>query len=632
MFEFSARILLAGGIVFAASFGLFDFDLAWKAAAALGALGIFGHRLEARGMRNPGIAGFFAVADAFVVSWLLGAAGALEGLGFLVLAPCVWAAARHRARPLHMAPLASASLLATHALQSGLAMPPKLLLAQAAAILLVGLILPQTPEKNEEPAPQPMSLAQPVENALLELREKYRQLREAYQDLDRRSRRDRISARLHEAREGSRATFYTRVAAKVAELTGARGLVLYTVAQFAETMVVRSTSGTVDDAVADMSLPIDLKRGIAFVEDSTEKMLACVRPESGARWRNIVLGHEGRVVGMLSMSHDDPDALDEAVRTAEEIAPAAAAILADEARRERFERRVREAELMYDLGVLCHGAGSRPDLAARVVRELAELLRLDHAAVYLLDGDGSILLSQQGARVRLIDQMSFAKGGGVAGWRAIGAPELLLFDVRADSRCPAKEALRARVGSYAVVPLSVGDDPVGFLSAATHRTGGIDLRDAEALRIAAAELGQALARIEAPAAEAEGVMTPGEFQRHVAGREGCLVHLEPMRRLDLIEAFGAPALNHALRTFVRRLRARLPVGGAICRRAEGDYVVYLPGSDEGAASRWANEVAALGAMIGLRTPDGAASIPLALRARVARWAPQNDGFLAEQTA
>jgi GGDEF domain-containing protein len=181
----------------------------------------------------------------------------------------------------------------------------------------------------------------------------------------------------------------------------------------------------------------------------------------------------------------------------------------------------------------------------------------------------------------------------------------------------AQEALKRRVGSFVLVPLNTAQATIGFITAATHSRGGLDKPQIESLRIAAIELSQAFLRLEGKSSEPEGVMTPAEFGKRVQGTKGIFVYLEPLRREQLADTFGKSAVDLALRKFVGQLKRSLPKGGCVCRRDEGDYVVFLPKVSLEKATSWANDVTATSAMIAVRTADGSAKIPLALRSKVA---------------
>ena len=254
------------------------------------------------------------------------------------------------------------------------------------------------------------------------------------------------------------------------------------------------------------------------------------------------------------------------------------------------------------------------------------MIDADHLAVHEIHEGRMGLLAKSGIDVSLIDDMSFAGGKGVEGWFGIDAPELLLHEVRKDARCP--PSFRAiHIGSYLVIPLESDAGVVGYVSAACNASGGLGREAAESLRLAALELAKALFP-----SRAAGVMTPSEFQRFMGRKAGHLVFLQPVRRETIESRFGRPAFSHCMRRLTGRLRLRLPSGAAVCRRPEGDFLVFLPDAEEDAARNWANETVAYASMIGLRTPDGTHVVPMALRARVAPINQQSNGFLQELTA
>jgi GGDEF domain-containing protein len=160
----------------------------------------------------------------------------------------------------------------------------------------------------------------------------------------------------------------------------------------------------------------------------------------------------------------------------------------------------------------------------------------------------------------------------------------------------------------------------------THRVGGITEEEMAMLRIVAGEMGQAWARLEpALAAEEPHITTPAEFRQKIAaGRHGALVYLDVVKQDALVEKFGQPSFDKALREAAVRLKSLLPAGGFLCRRAEGDYVAFLPEQSEEAARRWAAQAVAAASLVPVTTPDGRARIPMNLRAKVAVLSPQLD--------
>ncbi|MCW5941444.1 MAG: GAF domain-containing protein [Fimbriimonadaceae bacterium] len=627
MVEFIARLLFAGSLVGLGWFNVagVEFDLAWKTGAMLAALAVLVGLVERRDLRNPGVAGLIAVLDAISLALIVGKLDALDTFGFVVLLPVAYAAARFGSLPSAMAPLAAAAILIANFVFRS-ADPAPTLLGQTALVLAVGLLTNQrrtvmtvTRDLATTPAPleEDEGVEPPVPEAYLQLRENYRTLRDEFRDLQRRGRRDRLTVRLIETRRHRGLAFYRHLAATLAQLTEADQVVLHTTAQFTDSFVARATAGDVPEAFVRETIPFDLSRGLDSLAGQAADRLRALQSESDrATGANIVLFDDHRPTGMLTVRSLDESKLAEARATAEEAASLVAWLIREEAASRRTHRRLHEAELLYEIATTGTGATSPAALAARVVAELADATELDHLGAYFLDGDQLVPAALHGRSVRFLESMSFAYGPGIAGWLKIGAPELAIFDVFEDQRCDKAEALKQRVGSYCVVPIQFDEAPYGFLSAASGTAGAIDVAEWHTLRLVAAEIGQAFSRRLEESASQSGLMTAREFQSHLqAMPSGWLVYLEPLRRQELLEVFGRAALQRALRDYAHKLRARLPRGGAICRRPEGDYVAFLPEVSESFARSWTNEAAAMASMVAV---EGAGNRrPLAMRARTA---------------
>lgn len=614
MFELCSRLVLAGLLVFlGGAFPILDFSLAMKVAIGVTVIGGLAYQLERKNLRSAGLSGLIAAADATAIAILLARHNALSSLGFLVLVPIGYAAYVHGVRPLSVAAIASAALLGSQAAYHEPITGE--VLGQVMGVLMVGVVTGRRREVERE-----IEIGG-IPDALADLKERYRELRVAYQELEVRSRNDRASASLSSCVLGDPQGWGTRIASRIAALVGAERVVLYVRAEYGPSFVVKSVCGEPGN---EQAFEANFTLAPAQTRYQADKSIRAMLP-AGTRFETAIINHGGHLIGLVQIEHRLADALETARLDLEEIAPYIAEAMAEGQRREDTDRRRREAELLYDMASLATGAESSSVAAARFVRELAETLHADHVGVYMIELEGARPLARQGVDVRLLERMSFAHGPGLPGWVKIDAPELLMFDVRADSRCPSDEALKARIGSYLVIPIEVGGGVFGYLSAASYRTGGLDLGAVETLRVAAAELGHSLSRMREGGLP-EGLMNPREFFAHVGGRPGSLVVLDPIRLEKILDTFGRPAVAHALRRFSRRVAARLPQGGALCRRAEGDFLAFLPECDEAFASRWANEIAATASMIGLRTPDGSNRIPLAIRARIAVLDPQTNGI------
>lgn len=637
MFELSVRLIGAGFITLIA--GLIDaaaFEVTWRTAVLVAAYSILGYQLENRKMKNAGIAGFIAAADAIAIACVLAAFNGLDGFGFLVLAPCAYAAARYGSLPTAMAPLAAASLLGASVIVADRT-PGNMLMAQAGAVLVLGLLLNHrrivtTVTRQLDPI-EPTGPGIP--DAYLELRESYRKLKDMYRDLEGRNRADHCCRMLYETRLAQGEPFFKRLGTTLKELTGADRLAVYTLAQFSNTLVVRSTVGEYPDELQDSAFDVDLTQAAIVVRERAEEAVRAILPqEERGSLASILLHHQGRLIGQVSLGHAHPAKVPDMRRIAEEIAPFLSSLIVEESQKASAESKLRETEVLYEIAVTASGAGTPTSLAARVVRELFPAMDVDHLGVAWLDGEQSILASHAGAGIRFMDAMTFSQGEGIAGWVRSGCPEIHIFNVAEDARCTPEQTLRLRISSYCAVPIQFTDKAYGYISAATHRVGGIDLPVLSMLRTVAAEMGQAISRLHGGAESGvEGLMTANEFQRFVTETgEGCMVVLETLRKEQLFESFGKPAVDHALRQLAIRMRAKLPQGGALCRRLNGDFAAFLVGCDEAFASSWANEVTTLAAMMALRTPDGRARIPLAVRARVAQVTMKTPGLFSEVVA
>lgn len=628
MVELIVRWALAAGVAALGYGGVLPWSLAWRVAVLSATLALVQALVARRGLRGPGVASLFAVLDAGMLAVGVASAQALEPLGFLVLIPCAYAVARHGASSALLAPVAVSLVVAAHNVFAREPMGP-IGLAQLAGVLIVGLLLNQgrivlTVEQAPAVPEVPSPVTEPEPSGFLELRENYRRLRDHCLHVERRAQRDQLTATLVDAMFSSGDRLPHRLAQRLRELTGVEGVVVATAAQLMDSMVVRAVSGEVDAPLRTVRFPVPSSWPEAQVRQAVSALLDTL-PEANGRRRcaNVVLKAHGRVLGVVCLSDPEPERLREGLERAEAAAGIVGKLLFEDVESEHLRVRARCAELLYTVATVSAGSTTPAAMAARIVRELGDLVDVDHLAIWMRDGDDAISLASCGARCPLLEAMSFATGPGLAGWYGVGMPELWLMDTAEDARCPRAEAVKRRTGSYLAVPISFDEVPFGFLTAGTHRAGGLDLGAVETLRTLAAEMGQALARLQG--VDRGGLATPTEFQQRVNEQgDGCLVVLEPLRRVELTEQYGAPVVETALRTLSRRVRGRLPAGGFLCRRNEGDLVAFLPDCAEPFARQWANEVASLAAMIGVGTPDGRSRDPLGLRARVAAKTPYSN--------
>lgn len=622
MVELSIRLLVSGLLVFATGMvapGEFTLALGAAGLHAAGA-GVL-DRLTARGLMGARVAILFGALDAGLVAFVLsrGMPAAYAGVvaPLALIGPALAVRVRG-ASPLLVMPLAAAAIYAGFAIGVGpiAAILPTIAGALAAVtICLSGGVRTVTLTVD---APVTAKSEEDEDEVLADLRLAFRKLREAYRELERSSKRDRILAGLGEARVGGEGSPFERVTTRLRKLSGADGLVLYTVAQYDDLFVVKAAVGDLAAAQSTQPLEVNAKAAAADVSDGADRLLATIR--DGVPGTNVPLIHDGRVVGVLAATAKEADALPRISFALEGVAPWLAGVVVDATKRESTERRLRETELLYAVSTGTDGAAGRSDLASRAVRELREIVDADHVSIAFVEDGVLVPLASEGVRASILETMSFAGGAGVEGWVRTGAPEIVMSDVRSDARCSPEMALRARIGSFVAIPLGIAEGIGAVLCAATARVGGLDLPQIESLRAAGAELARRFARPLVSESEGEGMLAPSEFATRLL-RGGVLVTLDPVR-LEIHEAaFGKPAVAHAMRTLGQRVRARLPEGAAACRTGEGRILVWMPDASETEAVSWGNEMAAISGTLGLRTPDGTKRIPIALRAKTALLDP-----------
>jgi GGDEF domain-containing protein len=623
MVELFLRLAAAGAAVgwagLSPSLGL---AFAGQGAGIFAAVSIFLFLLERKELRSPGISTAAAVGDAFFIAAILSRGGQMDRFGAACAIPILWASIRHQANPALTGPLSAGAMLASQNLFGivGLTWPA---LVNALLTACLGLLAQQSQKivtitKIEEAEPTILVPVPEAPDDYLELRENFRQLRDHASVLERRSRRDKLGVQTYQAVLSGLEPPCQAMAKKMMDGCGATGLTLYTVSEFGDKMIVQSTSGDVPDQLHSASFDTPLKAPEGAIRHKIEKLVQTIRPVDSSSG-TVMLKSRGRIVGMACIFAKNPDALDESRTRLEEAGDSLGATLKLIIDREEEARRLREVELLYTVACTASGSDTVSTLSQRVVRELSDMLAVDHMSLWVLDGSQPHLAARKGAEDSHFDILRLPYGPGLEGWVAAGCPELALHDAKSDSRLDSRETVRRRIGSYILIPILTSQKTEALLVATSSRIHGLDSSHLETLRVVASEVGQAFGRLGSGIKTSEGLATPKElFSAVQDSGAGCLVYMEIPRREELADSYGRAALAQAIAKFAQRIRSRLPAGALLCRRDEGDYVAYLRDMNEEAATSWANEAAATASMIALTTPDGRARIPLALKAKTAR--------------
>ncbi|MDI9635100.1 GAF domain-containing protein [Kamptonema cortianum] len=581
--------------------------------------------LEKFGKRNAGFSGFIAVADAMFLAAILASVGELERYGFVTLAPMLWATGRFGSDAAAMAPLVAATLMVSSGTmtQTGFTMPVML---HTLGVLVIGLLTNQTRVVvKETQIPVEVTKEIRVENDGDErVRKGFLSLQDRLEDLEKESRADRLAVKLWTAIHQADEPPMHALAKRLADETTVEGLVLYLCEKGRNQMLVASSTGKVPTELKGEKIPFQGDHSEAQIRHRVDKLLLQHRdPEFPAHSASILLKDRNRLVGMVCVFDDDLPTVDSAVRHVHETSHALGSLLRQAVEKEESKRRLREAEILYSIAAVSIGAESQNSLITRVVRETSDTVGLDHVGVFWTEGEVPTMVASEGLSVKFFEDISFAYGPGVAGWKGIGCPDVYVPDTSEDARVDRKQALKSRVGSYAMLPIHVGGEVVGFLSAAANRSGAIDLGKIETLRVVAGELSQALTRLDQGAAKSSGAMAPKEFYEVVRkGGNGAVVYVEVQRREELAKQHGPLALENAVKKVANRLRQRLPSGGGLCKRDQGDFIAYLPGITDEEARSWAtNSAASVHGML-ITTPDGSQRMNVTIRSKVAPFASQ----------
>lgn len=557
----SGLLLLGVGVL-----GLPEFTSLILPAAGycLFAFGVF--RLPNERRANPGVAGFVAFGDALTISWILATLGGSGTLGFLCAAPCAFAVSRYGTQPLSLAPLAASSLFVSAYLLGG---PfDAALLGQAVGVLVLCFMLESkrivaTTHRALDPEElRPLEGEEPT--AYLELRESLRRMREMYRDLQYRARRDGFATQVAELRHGPEANFLRRVVNKLADLSQAESLSLYTLGPAGSSLVFRAGKGATPNARAD-TLPLNPDHAPAQVTHFAAKALdALASDERKGTFRNVVLRHRGKLVGLLCASDPDPVGLEQTADALEQIAPYVAQAIAEEAEHRAWRFSAERAEFLYDLGSLLRDIDSLESGVALVTAELAQTL--------------------SGADVRI---------------KALRLPPLPEGEpsrqeghwwIGDEASAFARDWLGEDPGirSLAVVPVE-GASPLAIV-AFSRVADGLDESQVEVMRWGALELSRAIRALDSRR-RVRGWLPDDEFRQTVrqAG-QGCLIVFSPLPTASPSDARPLRQERRSWRLFRRRLTLALPADAVTSARSNGVIAVWSESWDSPKASSWARAV------------------------------------------
>ena len=152
-----------------------------------------------------------------------------------------------------------------------------------------------------------------------------------------------MTVELADTRTGLARDVPQRLASRLATLTGARSVVIYTVTTYGTGLVVKGAYGDLSQHEAEQSLDVDAKQSLSDLTTKGTQAVRAIR-EDESRVSTVPLVLDGRVVGLISLSHLNPIRLDEARLIAQDAADDIAVLIAEARDEEDVDRRLREAE------------------------------------------------------------------------------------------------------------------------------------------------------------------------------------------------------------------------------------------------------------------------------------------------
>jgi len=627
MYEFVCRLVAAIGLFgLSRFFGRPPIEIAWIIGVMSATYAAVAFLVESKKKTNPAFAGLIAGLDSLAISAAFAYSGLLHSLGLFVVAPMIYAVAKRGSNPLATGAIAAAALIFANAMANGTLEDP-IIFAQSAGILTIALFAnsPRIVVRPKTIQQMIAELAEPaIENstqALIELREKYRRLAREYRELERKSRSDRLGTKvlLNRTRAGAS---LSDVMNQIREMMRADGMILFTKNQLGDRFIVNEKVGRVPKDSVALSIPIHPNDNAQKLQLRINEAMATSQENDSEdlSFCSVLLALHGKLIGILTLFIEDPHELEDLRRRAEEAAEIIARVIVDEREHKSVLRKMREAELLYEIACRTDGAATETDLSRRVVQVLKDILPECDIAIYKLHNGKPTLMAREGRAIELFETLTYQPEG-IEGWLKRGGSPIFAYSASNHPYIRPEDAAKARVGSYFLVPIAEGDHVVGFISVASRTEGALGKDDAKTLTDIAAEFAHTSSLLRECKKEAStGFLPVTEFQKEMmefSNEGGCIVYIEPLRFQELENELGKPTLELAARQLGLLIHRHSPRKARICRKSDYSFVVLLPGTTLQEAQEWANHIMAMAAMRSYESYTEKMPVPLAVRARPA---------------
>jgi len=211
---------------------------------------------------------------------------------------------------------------------------------------------------------------------------------------------------------------------------------------------------------------------------------------------------ESQVVGVINLESADTGAFSEDdERLLVGLARQAAIAIKNARLFDSAQRRIRDLEIVNDIVQIIGTKLGTQDLLQAIVSQIADQLKCTHCTLFFAQKEqGELLLVPQvthGVRGEQIMTRRFRPGEGLAGWVFQQGESLVLPDARQDPRFSFAKRNLGQPRSMLVVPVKVGDQTIGVISADQDELGWFSESDRRLVDALARQAGIAIERATA---------------------------------------------------------------------------------------------------------------------------------------
>ncbi len=216
-------------------------------------------------------------------------------------------------------------------------------------------------------------------------------------------------------------------------------------------------------------------------------------------WAGVPLIYGGRVTGLLTLDHDQPGFYTASIAGLLVSFASQAAIVAENARLfDDAQRRIRDLQILNDVAPVMSDTLNTRELLGAIAAQIREKLRCTHCVIFFPEEEGEkiwlvprVIESELAETIR---SRRFEIGEGLAGWAYQYGESILLDDARNDDRFVSARKNRDQPRSMLVVPIKVGDQTIGVISADQDEYGWFSDKDLRLVDALARQAGIAIQR------------------------------------------------------------------------------------------------------------------------------------------